>query len=846
MLKKAKLGTKLFGGFAVVLLLLCGVAVAGYIGIRSMSQSQEQSKAFNRLVQSINKASAHIREYINLPNAESAGQVNTELSTLMTAADQLSDQQQDAAVKAQLKKVVVGTINYRKAFLGYVETEEKKNQTMEMMIEAGATVLNLNKDISAGQIAMIKQALEMGNKKVADITNLGISSQDVLNQVHGLRVVTDRFLNQLKEEGLSQEEALESWERVSFPVQSRMQLLSAKLSGRLKSLGQKTHDELKTFIERMVAYIKNPSEEMLRKVFPHLDACEKHLKTLNKTNALQLKIVFSELSTTMEDRIKAVNFTQQLTQLFGQIRVGEKDYIITRDEERLQTIETETGELKSTLSRLINLLQGQVDYLEPGDPRLEAAQKGLEMAKKLMLALEQYKADFAVFKQYMDAQQTAQESMLSLADDLAALCESALSTQQKTAAGQSNLANQLIIGATAAGILLGILLAWLITRMTVRPVSSAMELAGEIGKGKLSRRLNLETRDEVGQLGAALDNMADTLQGRVELAQGIARGELYHQVELASEEDSLGGALQEMNQGLTELVIGIQQNASQVALGAGEISNGSQDISNGATDQAASLEEISSSLTEVSSQTKANAEAAARADELAQAAGQSMAQGDESMQRMVQAMDEIKAASQDIAKIMKAIDDISFQTNLLALNAAVEAARAGQHGKGFAVVAEEVRSLSGKSAQAAAESATLIEGALEKVKRGEVVAKDTADSISQVKGGLGEVTDLVSDIAAASTQQAEALSQIREGIMQVDHVAQSNTATCEQSAAAAVELASQAQELMGMLGRFDLDGSRPGGEGEEPPAEEMLLEGEMEPEAAALMEPEAKTAEDSI
>ena len=176
------------------------------------------------------------------------------------------------------------------------------------------------------------------------------------------------------------------------------------------------------------------------------------------------------------------------------------------------------------------------------------------------------------------------------------------------------------------------------------------------------------------------------------------------------------------------------------------------------------------------------------------------------MSQMVESMESINASSAQIAKIIKVIDDIAFQTNLLALNAAVEAARAGRHGKGFAVVADEVRNLAGRSAKAAKETAELIESSGAKVSAGMQVATSTSESFKDIVEGIIKTNDLVGEIAAASSEQAQGVSQINIGLSQVDQVTQQNTANAEETASAAEELSSQAMHLQGLIARFKLRG----------------------------------------
>lgn len=318
--------------------------------------------------------------------------------------------------------------------------------------------------------------------------------------------------------------------------------------------------------------------------------------------------------------------------------------------------------------------------------------------------------------------------------------------------------------------------------------------------------MNLSRTDEIGALASSLDSMADGLQERARLAEGIAEGDLTEEVVLTSEKDVLGRALKKMTDKLNEIMSNFNVAGTQIDMGSSQVADSAQELSQGATQQASALEEIGVSMTTLAGQTKQNAENAVMANQLASEARGAADKGSAQMQQMVSAMNEINESGQNIGKIIKTIDEIAFQTNLLALNAAVEAARAGQHGKGFAVVAEEVRNLAARSAKAAAETAELIEASVEKGENGVNIASQTAESLDEIVQSIAKTTALVSDIADSSSEQADGITQVNDGITQIDQVTQKNTVSAEEGAAAAEQLSSQAVHLREMIGAFKLKG----------------------------------------
>ena len=250
---------------------------------------------------------------------------------------------------------------------------------------------------------------------------------------------------------------------------------------------------------------------------------------------------------------------------------------------------------------------------------------------------------------------------------------------------------------------------------------------------------------------------------------------------------------------LTRIITGLNEGADQVNDAAGQVASASQQLAEGASEQASSLEETSSALEQMAAMTRTNAENAKEANSLSGQARDAAQSGDQTMDKLNNAMTAINESSGQISKIIKVIEEIAFQTNLLALNAAVEAARAGEHGKGFAVVADEVRNLAQRAAQAARETTSLIENSVGRAKEGADVAGEVAHSLGAIVADVTKVTDLINGIARASEEQAEGVEQVNMAVSQMDKVTQQNASGAEESASAAEELSAQAATVKGTV-----------------------------------------------
>ena len=349
--------------------------------------------------------------------------------------------------------------------------------------------------------------------------------------------------------------------------------------------------------------------------------------------------------------------------------------------------------------------------------------------------------------------------------------------------------------------------------------SGAIEKAREGLNGKAEARV---TQTKI-QLGLALSlasvllifaalwlarQMTGPMAHAVSIADHLSEGDLSVLVQPAGNAETLQllTAMARMQDNFSGIVQSVKRGAEGVAAASVEIAQGNQDLSARTESQASALEQAAASMEELGATVKQNADSARQANQLAVNASAVALNGGAVVGQVVETMKGINDSSRKIADIISVIDGIAFQTNILALNAAVEAARAGEQGRGFAVVASEVRSLAGRSAEAAKEIKSLINASVEQVEHGTSLVDQAGATMTEVVGAIQRVTDLMGEISSASSEQAAGVSQVGEAVTQMDQVTQQNAALVEEMAAAASSLRSQAQELVQTVAVFKLNG----------------------------------------
>ncbi len=438
------------------------------------------------------------------------------------------------------------------------------------------------------------------------------------------------------------------------------------------------------------------------------------------------------------DRFNKIDAAMEIMIVFRNARIGEKEIVITRarDEKQITRARSGIADAKKVAEDLL--------------PKFSDS-KNIDQVKQVLVSLDNYSKILEGVIQALTQQSSVEVEMIASRNKASDVVKLVVDDQNNKMVAEMSSATAMISGGSLFAVVLGIIIAIFLTRMIVSALLKGIEFAKIIADGDLTATIDMDQKDEVGQLAQALTGMVSKLR------------EVIGEVLVAAE---------------------------QVSTGSNEISNSAQNLSQGATEQAASIEETSSAMEEMSSNISQNTDNANTTQSISQKAAKDAAAGGVAVGEAVSAMKEI-------ASKIGIIEEIARQTNLLALNAAIEAARAGEHGKGFAVVAAEVRKLAERSQTAAGEISHLSASSVD-------VAEKAGGIINKLVPDIQKTAELIQEIAASSQEQNQGATQINQAIQQLDQVIQQNAGASEEMAATAEELSAQADIMNQSIAFFNI------------------------------------------
>lgn len=500
----------------------------------------------------------------------------------------------------------------------------------------------------------------------------------------------------------------------------------------------------------------------------------------------------------------------EIRNTIGRLSGSIKEAMVYKTKDVTLNTNTVVSESLAEMNRRIeivnSLFTGDTSLLKAADSALSEWLSEISELRTLMEA-EEYEQAILLFEtDYLDAENAAENAVRKISDSASQITLDYYESAKRS----KKISVMVILAVVALSVISTVIACSAILRSITVPLLRIRKAADAMSLGDLTHHVDFDGANEFGQLAKSMNLTVETLSGYVtnisDVLGHLSNKDMTVQVDkdyigdLAPIKTSLIQITNAMNHTMSE----ISQCSNQVAAGAEQVASSSQTLSQGASEQAASSQDLSLNLDNISAQVRETAEFTEQTNALVEQVGSQLEYGNRQMSEMLAAMAQINEASNQIAKIIKAIEDIAFQTNILALNAAVEAARAGEAGKGFAVVADEVRNLAAKSAEAASSTTALIQNTIHAVENGTKIADGTAQTLDSVVSGARSITDMVSKLADTAEQQAASLEQVSSSLDMISQVVQSNSATSEECAASSEEMSSQAQTLKYLVGQYKL------------------------------------------
>ena len=476
------------------------------------------------------------------------------------------------------------------------------------------------------------------------------------------------------------------------------------------------------------------------------------------------------------------------------------------DSEYEQEISTNFTSIDKSLTKIRRSFKGESALI---DKYISEISEWRIVAEEILNHVMQNQDDVAT-KLLLDECTPALNKIIQTSNQISQICEQIQMDSIKDNVTYSRNVRILVYIVLVIAILLTILVSTRISKAIVQPIEMLEKAAKEMEKGNLGYPIEYTSSNEIGSLANSLRASSKKIKDYIididRAMQEMSNGNFDLQASQKFEGDfkNIEKSIDKYTIKMSQTLLEVGESAEQVASGSEQVSVGAQALSSGATEQASVIEEFSTTILNISTQVKNNAKYAISISEDATKVGNELETSNVQMQEMVNAIQAINEKSNEISKIIQTIDDIAFQTNILALNAAVEAARAGEAGKGFAVVADEVRNLASKSAEAAKNTAELIEDSVKAVVVGTDIADKTAKAMACVLEETRNIVITIDQVAKSSTEQATAIDQINIGIDQISAVIQNNSATSEQSAFASEELSIQAKTMKKLISNFIL------------------------------------------
>jgi len=830
MLKRIRLGAKIFSGFAVVLVLLCVIAGVGFLGLKMLNEGVDRTERVNQIVRLIDQARLHERSYIGSKEKADSDKVAGLVNELVGLSQETKDRFSSEANRALMDQVAAQAKEYLQSFQSYLDLEGRKNKALSEMLTAADKATTEVGKIQENQRVKLAQARKESQEQEADKTTLGENANTVILRTLEARLKEKDFI-------LTGDLGHSAGTVTTvYKIGKLAEEMEARFSdGDRKEMAREIASQAESYAKNFRFFSgldeqKRSAQEEMEKNAQHLQELAEEIREDQIKELSLLQKIETTTHEELNDKISKADAANRIINWTLEARVAEKEFIQKGTPELMENVET----IVDKVALLAGFLKSKFSL-----------QKYQDLAEEISTAAQGYLAAFQVFSTFSKDQREAEKGMVTAAGRLESVA-SAVRTHQMLevkdvkAEAEEFLAKKMANDDQAIRLITAFLQIRVLEKDYIHTgeVGLLDQIRGRLAQaGKIGQALKegFEAQediallqvglDAVGRYGSSLEeyinlaneqtvaeiNMTATAQKAAEACLSARAGQEKAMAKQMSSNQLIMGLAalagvalglflalvitRGISRPLNRIIKGLTDSSEQVASASAQVSSSSQQLAEGSSEQAASLEETTSSMEEMASMTKSNAENANQADGLMKEAREVVGRAGESMAEMSESMARIAGAGDEISKIVKSIDEIAFQTNLLALNAAVEAARAGEAGMGFAVVADEVRNLAMRAAEAARSTQDLIEETIKRIHEGNELVDKTKAGFGMIVDSAEKVSALISEVAVASHEQSQGIDQVNRALVEMDRVIQQVAANAEESASASGEMSSQAEDL---------------------------------------------------
>ena len=834
MFRNMKLGTKIVSGFAIVLALTAAVGYVGYSGLSDVTVIVDKADSANKLIKLVQAARLEQKNYMAKPDEKYEELVAEKIDEITKLADELHGKMKDQADKDGVKAARAAAVDYHGSFKTWVAQSKQQVEIYEAMVTAAGEAIKQCEALRDDQKAQLAEARQSNAELVSDKLWKADSANRLIKVAATARLAQKNYMAEKHDRYAQAEDA------AIKEVLALCDTLMAKMKLELNRKQVANASAAATAYDKAFKTWKD-SEGKKTVLAAQMDqAAATFMKAVRSLSDDQKAKLADEIATgtpktdQLKDRAEKSKDSDRVRILANLCRQYQRDFRLTGNVEFKKKVASTVTEIDTLCKSLVSRMKDKSNR-----DQVNAARS----------AAKDYQAEVESWGLLLEQQKKVYKTMVAAAETFVKECEALrvdqkaqLANIQKTNAEfvddklfKADSANRLIKDLQVARLAQKNYMAEKDQKYAAQ-VAAQVKVITELCDTLVAQMKQKRNRDQVNgaksavlayygsfQAWNALEKKQEqeykTLVGAArfvgaecEKLRELQKGKMSSTT-VSSNAMMIAGAIAAIilgtilalviTRGITKpisrVISGLSASIEQTDSAAGQISSASQSAAQGASEQAATIQETTSSVEQMASMCKQNASNADEAKGLTAATRTSAENGTEATARMSTAIDDIKKSSDETAKIVKTIDEIAFQTNMLSLNAAVEAARAGEAGKGFAVVADEVRNLAQRSADAAKNTASLIEQSTARADSGVQISQEVGKVLSEIGENSRKASDLVAEIAVSSNEQAQGVEQINVAVSQMNELTQSSASGTEETAAAAEELSNQAEELNRMF-----------------------------------------------